>query len=135
MGTIFHRRKKLEKVYLIQAVSDETAAMDEDALFAMGSEALQKKCSIYGRYFRQVKKKNVPVVKRRITIKSEDEKDFSHSLLKFTRDVVETDSDVAVRIAKDIRSTLGLDDYFFITCGMVESKQLRWGMQVYFLFR
>ncbi len=135
MGTIFHRRKKLEKVYLIQAVSDETATMDEDALFAMGSEALQKKCSIYGRYFRQAKKKNVPVVKRRITIKSEDEKDFSHSLLKFTRDVVETDSDVAVRIAKDIRSTLGLDDYFFITCGTVESKQLRWGMQVYFLFR
>lgn len=135
MGTIFPRRKKLEKVYLIQAVSNETTAMDEATLFAMGSEALQKKCSIYGRYFRQAKKKNVPVVKRRITIKSKDEKDFSHRLLKFTRDVVETDSDVAVRITKDIRSTMGLDDYFFITCGVVAPQQVRWGMQVYFLFQ
>ena len=135
MGTVFHKRKKIEKVYLIQAVSDETNAMDEDTLFEMGTEAIKKKCPIYGRYFRQAKRMNVPVVKRLITINCKDEKEFSHTLLKFTRDVVETDSDVALRIAKDIRSTLGLDDYFFITCGTVESKQLRWGMQVYFLFR
>ena len=135
MGTVFHKRKKIEKVYLIQAVSDETIAMDEDTLFAMGTEAIKKKCPIYGRYFRWAERMNVPVVKRRFTIMSEDETEFSYTLLQFTRDVVESDSGVAVRIAKDIRSTLGLDDYFFITCGTVESKQLRWGMQVYFLFR
>ena len=135
MGLLFPRRKKLEKVYLIQAVSDEKIAMDEATLFAMGTEAIKKKCPIYGRYFRWAKKKNVPVVKRRFTIMSEDETDFSYTLLQFTRDVVESDSGVAVRIAKDIRSTLGLDDYFFITCGMMDSSHLRWGMQVYFLFQ